>query len=79
MDLRAERPGARRIGGTVKTDHGNSKRGSKVQRAGIAANKDAGSARERDELPNGAPQLKCMAAAGLHHCAGQLGFFRRRH
>src|SRR5579859_1480711 len=73
----AERPGARRIGWAVETHHRNVQRRRKMQRAGITADEDAGPARERNQLPNGAPQLECIAAACRHNRAGQFGFLRR--
>src|SRR5438128_863350 len=58
--LRAERPGARRISWAIETHNRNVQRRRKVQGTGITADKDAGTARECDKLPDGAPQLKCV-------------------
>src|SRR5579859_1525199 len=72
-----EGPGARRIGGAVETHNRNVQGCREMQGAGITTDEDTGTARKRDKLPDGATQLKCVAAACRHYRAGQLGFLRR--
>src|SRR6266700_4052311 len=66
--LCSEGPRSQRIGGAVDGNHGNAQRGSQMQRACVATKKNARPARKRDELPNGATQFECVAAACLYRC-----------